>query len=209
LLKDRLRQLREERDLSQRDVAEMLHISVAAYGFYEQGRRDPGTEALNTLANFYGCSVDYLLGLTNVRERSIRISEQNSVPVPLIGVIRAGVPIMASENIEGYVLVSPEEARNGQYFYLRVSGDSMNNARIFDGDLVYVRQQKDVDTRDIAVVIVDGENATVKRVIKSDDGIILQPESTNPTHVPQYFKSNDPELRIVGKVMHVKFKVST
>jgi repressor LexA len=82
----------------------------------------------------------------------------------------------------------------------------MANARISDGDLVYVRKQDDVDSRDIAVVMVNGEDATIKRVIKMDDGVILQPESSNSAHLPLLFRRSD-DFKIIGKVMHVKFKV--
>lgn len=208
MLGDRLRQLREERSLAQADLGKLLSVSGAAYGAYERGERDPSTETLGLLADFYDCSVDYILGLTNVRKKSIRIDDKNAVPVPVIGVIRAGTPVLAAENIEGYVLVTPEEAQDGEdYFYLRVSGDSMANAGIHDGYLVYVRRQPDVDNRDIAVVIVDGENATLKRIIKTPDGVILQPESNNPKHVPVFFKSMTDDFKIIGKVLHVKFQV--
>lgn len=207
LLKDRLRQLRQEHNLTQSDVARNLHMSASAYGYYEQGIRDPSTESLQILSQLYSCSVDYLLGLTNVQKQSVSITANNTVPIPVLGNIKAGVPVLASENIETYALVTPEEARNGEYFYLRVSGDSMANARICDGDLVYVRRQEDVDSRDIAVVMVDAENATIKRVIKTDDGVILQPESSNPQHVPLYFRRGG-DFRIIGKVIHVKFSIN-
>lgn len=207
MLKERLKQLREERGLSQAKVGMYLHLTTAAYGYYEQGVRNPHTEVLEKLADLYDCSVDYLLGLTNVRKRSVRVGESNSVPIPVLGVIRAGMPVLAAENTEGYILVTREEAANGEYFYLRVTGDSMTNANIREGYLVFVRKQSDVDNRDIAIVMVNGEDATIKRVLKTDDGIILQPESSNPAHVPQFFRKGD-DFRIIGKVIHVKFEVS-
>lgn len=206
MLAERLKTLREERGLTQADLGELLHLSSTAYGYYERGERDPSTETLQALADFYNCSVDYLLGLTDVRKRSVRVGAGNSVPVPILGVIRAGTPVLASENIEGYVLVSPDEAANGDYFYLRVAGDSMANARIREGDLVYVRRQSEVDSRDIAVVMMGNEDATVKRLIRTDDGIILQPESPNAKHVPAFFPRGRGDFRIIGKVLHVKFK---
>lgn len=207
MLAERLRQLREERGFSQESVAKRINISRAAYGFYEAGKRDIGTVALQTLADLYDCSVDYILGITDVRKRSLRVNATNCVPIPVVGVIRAGTPVLATENTEGYVLVTREEAENGDFFYLRVAGDSMTNARIADGDLVYVRQQNDVDNRDIAVVMVDGENATIKRVLKTADGIILQPESPNTAHIPLFYHRGEGDFKIIGKVLHVKFKV--
>ncbi len=204
MLKDRLKELREERGLSQQDVGDVVNLTHAAYGYYERGDRDPSTETLAKLADFYDCSVDYILGLTNVRKKSIRIDEKNAVPIPVLGVIRAGTPILASENIEGYVAVTPREAADGDYFYLRVTGDSMNNAGIKEGYLVYVRRQDDVDHRDIAVVIINGDDATLKRIIKTESGIYLQPESSNPAHLPMFFTGGKGDFHIIGKVLHWK-----
>ena len=90
------------------------------------------------------------------------------------------------------------------YIYIRVEGNSMINARIHDGDLVLVRKQSDVQTGDIAVVVIDDEEATLKRVLKKENILVLQPE--NPSY-PSYIFSGEEQnrVRIVGKVMHVKF----
>lgn len=131
----------------------------------------------------------------------------SSVRVPVLGAVHAGLPAFAMENIEEYETVDAAELSPGYtYFYLRVEGDSMINARICPGDLVFVRKQEDVESGDIAVVMVDGENATLKRVLKKNDLIILQAE--NPKYDPLLFTPEDSaRLRIIGKVVHVKFRV--
>lgn len=202
---DRLRELREERAMTQSNLAALLCVRNTSISRYEKSEREPDYETLKQIAELFDVATDYLLDRTPNRQGiPQKIENKNTIPIPVLGVIKAGQPILASGHIEGYILVSPEEARNGEYFYLRVSGDSMNNARICDGDLVFVRCQPDVDNRDIAVVLIDGDNATLKRVIKTDDGVILQPESTNPAHAPAYFPKGKGDFRIIGKVMHWK-----
>lgn len=206
---DRLKNLRIERNMTQLDLANILCVRSNTVSRYEMSDHDPGSETVAKLAELFNVSADYLLGRTpNRKGIPNKIDEQNTVPIPILGVIRAGSPILAIENIEGYVPVTPEEASGGEYFYLRVSGDSMDKARIFNGDLVYVRAQNDVDSRTIAVVVIDGENATLKRVIKTPAGVFLQPESSNPEHMPMFFPEGKGDFRIIGRVMHVKFKVN-
>lgn len=134
-------------------------------------------------------------------------SEQNAIPIPVIGVVHAGIPTFAKEDIESYEYIDPSEISNPHlYFYLRVEGDSMENARIYAGDLVFVRKQSDVESGDIAVVMIDDELATLKRVIKKKDTLVLQPE--NSKYAALIFKDKDLDrVHIIGKVLHVKFKL--
>ncbi len=130
---------------------------------------------------------------------------QSYISIPIIGSIHAGSPTFAMEDVEGYEPVSHSEiSHSHSYFYLRVEGDSMINARIHSGDLVFVRKQEDVESGDIAVVMIDGESATLKRVLKKPPLIILQPE--NPAYETLYFSPQEASrLQIIGKVLHVKF----
>ena len=123
--------------------------------------------------------------------------------VPILGTIRAGEPIYAAENIEGYELVPADDLRGGEYFFLRVKGDSMIGARIQDGDLVLVRRQEDVDDGDIAVILVGPEEATLKRLYRTDGKWILQP--ANPNYKPLVIDKVD--VKIIGKVVRVQFEV--
>lgn len=134
-------------------------------------------------------------------------SSQGAIAIPVIGAVHAGMPSFAAENIESYEYIDPQEISSSHsYFYLRVEGDSMENARIFSGDLVFVRRQSDVENGEIAVVIIDNEMATLKRVLKKNDTLFLQPE--NSKYTPLIFTSEDiHRVLIVGKVLHVKFKL--
>lgn len=116
--------------------------------------------------------------------------------IPLLGTIACGEPILAAENIEA--LINADEDLNAD-FALRCKGDSMINARIFDGDIVYIREQPDVEDGEIAAVLV-GEEATLKRVYKYPSKVVLRPE--NPLYDDMiYSKEEMNEVRILGKAV--------
>lgn len=116
--------------------------------------------------------------------------------IPLLGTIACGEPILATENIEA--LINADENLNAD-FALRCKGDSMINARIFDGDIVYIREQPDVEDGEIAAVLV-GEEATLKRVYKYPSKVVLRPE--NPLYDDMiYSKEEMNEVRILGKAV--------
>lgn len=125
--------------------------------------------------------------------------------IPILGRISAGLPLYADEHVEGYSLTD----LNGgaEYFGLRVHGDSMNALRINDGDIIIVRRQEEVDQGEVAVVLVDDEDATVKRFYSSDTTVTLMPQSTNPEHKPQLYDLRKTSIRILGKVVKVEFLI--
>ena len=133
------------------------------------------------------------LVVIHTRERSVK-------KVPLVGTVAAGFPILAEENIEAYVPTSADTARTEGMFYLRVSGDSMINAAILEGDLVLVRPQPFVEQGEIAVVRI-GDEATVKRFFRFGNRIELYPE--NPNYKPIVYWEGDEDVRVVGKVTAV------
>ena len=125
---------------------------------------------------------------------------------PILGIVKAGYNMYAEENILGYEEVTEQESKQGD-FYLRVCGDSMINARIFEGDLLYVKSCNDVDSGQIAIVLIGNEEATVKRVIKKDKLLIL--EAANPHVENRYFSQQEIEelpVRIIGRVLYNKVK---
>jgi repressor LexA len=115
-----------------------------------------------------------------VQDAEVDQKRRNAVSVPIIGSVAAGAPILAEQNIEDHLLLSPEHARDG-YFLLRVRGDSMINAGIFDGDLVLVRPQHEASNGSIVVAMIDGD-ATVKRFERSNGHVKLIAE--NPAYEP-------------------------
>lgn len=196
---NRMKQLRESKGLNMREAARQLSMPYTTYVNYEKGVREPNSETLIDIANFYETSIDYLVGKVN--DNGVAAPD-NVLPmpemriIPLIGTIACGEPILATENIECDVSV-PEHVIAD--FALRCKGDSMINARIFDGDIVYIRQQPTVNDGEIAAVLIDDE-ATLKRVRLFPDHISLEPE--NPQFRPfVYWGEEMNSIRILGKAV--------
>ena len=198
---DRLRALRTGRGLSQMDFAKQIRISKSSVNMYERGEREPSFETLEAIADYFNVDMDYLLGKSDMVRKAQSIPS-NIIPmpefrkIPLIGSIACGAPILAEEHIEEYIDI-PRHIHAD--FALTCRGDSMINARIFDGDMVYIRQQDTVENGEIAAVLIDGE-ATLKRVQLFDDHISLEPE--NPQYRPLvYWGEEMNAIRILGKAV--------
>ena len=127
-------------------------------------------------------------------------TERDFLEIPLIGRVAAGAPILAEQHVEDTFVIDGSMARGGKHFALRVRGDSMKNAGIFDGDVVIVRHDAAVRSGDIAVVVI-GEEATVKRYFPRKEKILLFPE--NDDYEPIEVKPSDPDVRVAGKVVGV------
>ncbi|CVK19670.1 transcriptional repressor LexA [Sporomusa sphaeroides] len=123
--------------------------------------------------------------------------QKNITPVPLVGRVTAGTPILAVENIEETYPLPTELVGNDDVFMLTVQGDSMIEAGILDGDYILIRSQNTARNGDIIVALIDEEEATVKRFFKEKDCIRLQPE--NPAMEPIYSR----QVTILGKVIGV------
>lgn len=200
---NRLKQLRKEINKSMADVARDLNIPYTTYVNYEKDTREPNSETLIALADYFRCSVDFLICRSNNRIDESNLSKIKNiepiptmVKVPLLGTIACGEPILAEENIEDYINM-PENTKGT--FALRCKGDSMINARIFDGDIVYIREQPDVENGEIAAVLIENE-ATLKRVYKNENSVELRPE--NPMYKPIVFYNEDiNKIKILGKAV--------
>lgn len=194
MFKNKLKELRAKRGITQPMLAHALHVSVGAVGNWETGNRKPDTDMLDRIARYFDVSVDYLLGRTSapsVGTGVLPLPEMREIP--LLGDIACGSPILAEENAEETV---PLPAHITADFCLRCKGDSMIGARIYDGDIVYIRRQSDVDDGQIAAVLIDDE-ATLKRVYKENGSMILQAE--NPAIKPMVFTARDAaSVRILG-----------
>lgn len=125
---------------------------------------------------------------------------------PILGYVKAGYDMFASENLLGYEEVTTKEAQQGDY-YLKVQGDSMSGSRIYEGDLVFVKSCHDVKNGDIAVVMLEHNEVTIKKVIKKEQSIILM--ATNPKYEPKIYTASDVmerNIQIIGKVIHSKIQ---
>ena len=131
---------------------------------------------------------------------TLRMPVSPSVALPIVGTVRAGHLAPAIEDIQGYFSVDPMAVKGSDCFFLRVSGESMINAGIFDGDLALVQPQPTADNRDTVVAMIDGE-VTLKWFHREKDHIRLQP--ANPNMAPIIIRPEDGEFSIVGKVIGV------
>ena len=203
---ERLKLLRTSKGLSQADFAKQIKISKSSVNMYERGEREPSFKTLEQIADYFNVDMDYLLGKSDIVNKAQWSSQipvaTNIIPmpqmrrIPLVGTIACGEPILAEENIEEYISIP--KGLSGD-FALTCKGDSMINARIFDGDIVYIRQQDTVENGEIAAVLIDGE-ATLKRVRLFDDHISLEPE--NPMYKPfVYWNEEMNTVRILGKAV--------
>jgi len=191
----RIKNARKDAKLTQAEVAQRLGITYQAISNYERGVTRIDTDTLLKLCSIYGISINSIVG-----EGSTMVANILPIPsmrqVPLLGTIACGAPVLAQENIDGSVSM-PDHIHAD--FALRCKGDSMINARIFDGDIVYIRQQDTVNDGEIAAVLIDDE-ATLKRVRLFPDHIVLEPE--NPQYRPLSYWGTDAEtVRILGKAV--------
>lgn len=200
MFNERLKTLRIQRKMTQSELAKKIYISQPAYSKYEVGTASPNPETLSKIADALDVSVDYLLGSGSQPARP------GYIRVPVLGRVAAGIPIDAIEEVIDWEDISAEAAGDGEYFGLQIKGHSME-PKISDGDVVIVRRQPDVDSGDIAVVLVNGDDATVKRIKKSPQGVTLIP--SNPAYEPMYYTNAEIEslpVQILGRVVELRAK---
>lgn len=199
-IKDILKNRRTELGLTQLDVANAVGVSEATVSRWESGDiANMKRSRIASLASVLKMSPSIIMGLNEEHEAHM---PSNIIPmpamrkVPLVGSIACGTPILAEENLDGTV-EAPDHVRAD--FALRCKGDSMINARIFDGDIVYIRQQESVEHGEIAAVLI-GDEATLKRVYIYDDCISLEAE--NPQYKPMVYRGEEMNnIRILGKAV--------
>ena len=190
--KDNLRYLRKSNHMSQDELADKLgYKSFTSVQKWEDGTAFPRVSTLNKIAEIFDVDVDHLLNL------NIRTSQ---VAVPILGEVKAGYDMYANEDIYGYEYCNNSEYGPGEYFYLKVKGDSMIDMRIGEGDIVYVRKQNYLDDKDIGVFLLDNNEVTIKKASFNEDSITLK--AANPAYPDRSFAPD--EVKILGKVLHNK-----
>lgn len=199
---DRLTEALNANSLKQADLVKMTGIDKSSISLYFSGKTVPKGDKLYKLAVALGVTPEWLSGF-NV---PMNPKEKRTFRIPVLGTVRAGYPAEAVENILDYEEITEDLARSGEFFALRVNGNSME-PRFVDGDVVIVRKQEDVDSGDIAIMLVNGDEATIKKVQKFDGGINLIP-SNSAYDVITYSNKEIAELPVqcIGKVIELRAK---
>ena len=207
--KTRLKQLRNEKKINQRELANFLKVAPSTISMYESGQREPNFEVLESLADFFNVDLNYLLGKSD-KTTKLMIEDISPKPqgikIPVLGTVAAGIPISAVEDILDYEEIPQSWQNQGEFFGLRIKGDSMK-PDINNGDTVIVKQQSTANNGDVVIALVNGDDATCKKFEKLDNGIILI--SNNSEYSPMYFSNEEVNTKpvvIIGKVVELRRK---
>lgn len=217
--------LLSEKGVSAYRVAQETGVSTATLTSWKKGIYTPKPEKLQKLADYFEVQLEYLTGASEYKTKTeemlkhfdditdlpslrsqIKDAKIGTIQIPVLGEVAAGVPINAEENWIDYECISEHLAATGDYFGLRIKGDSMS-PRISEGDTVIVRQQEDAESGDIVIVLINGDYATCKRLMKYAEGISLI--SFNPAYEPMTFSNKECEtkpVKIIGKVVENRQK---
>lgn len=194
---ERIKEARKSAGLTQLELAKKTELSRSYIGDIEKDRYNPSVSTLQLIATATNTPLEDLLPSTKTVSPTGR-----GVRIPVLGRVVAGIPIEAVEEILDYEEITPELAATGEFFALQVKGDSML-PKLEEGDVVIVKKQADVETGDIAIVLVNGDEATIKQVKKVTGGIMLY--GFNPDVYEPHFYSNQQieelPVRILGKVI--------
>lgn len=196
----KLHDLRKQNNMTLEEVGNAVGVGKSTVRKWETGeianmRRDK----ISKLAEALHTTPAYLMGW----DESLSVA---AVRIPVLGKVAAGIPITAVENIIDYEEIPSSMAETGEYVALQIKGSSME-PRMFEGDIVIVKVQPTVDSGEVAVVIINGNEATVKKVQLRPDGIVLQP--FNSSYDPMFYTNEDIEripVRIFGKVVECRQK---
>ena len=195
---DKLKSLRKTKGITQEQLANVLGVTQQAVGRYEKGLNMPDNNILLKIADYFHVSLDSLQG------RNIGLYEINERKhIPVIGSVRCGAGGLAYELIDEYISID-DTYRADEMRGFRAVGDSME-AEIHEGDICLVHLQEEVPDGAIAVVVIDGEEGTMKRVHHTAGAVVLQ--SINPNYPPRVFTGADvSRVHIVGRVVEVRHK---
>lgn len=213
-LGNKLKSLRVERGLTMEELTNSfnelydLNLSRSSISRWENGVREPSNSNLSAYAKYFNVSLDWLLGLNADSNDDEKESLIRGVKIPVLGTIVAGLPITAVENIIDYEEIPQEMAKTGEYFALVVKGSSME-PKIYEGDVVIVKKQSTVDNGDIAIVLVNGNEATIKQIQRSQSGITLVGfnVAVYPPHIYTNEEIEDLPVNVIGKAVEVRRKL--
>ncbi|MDO4473849.1 MAG: XRE family transcriptional regulator [Eubacteriales bacterium] len=221
LIYDRIRMLCKEKGVTVTGTE--MELGFARGSLCKIDKNKPSMERLQKLADYFKVEADWLVGASEYRTKREMLQHFDDITdipalrseifrlergsqIPVLGEVAAGQPIFAEEKYIGYEDISEKMAKSGTFFGLKIKGDSMS-PRISEGDTVIVRQQEDAESGDVVIVLINGETATCKRLMKYAEGITLL--SFNPTYEPMTFSNKEileKPVKIIGKVVENRQK---
>lgn len=201
---DNLKLLRTNNNLTMSQLASEIGVSRSLISKYEKGEREPGREILMLLSKRFNVTVDFLIGAEKdiIRTR-----------IPVIGTSAGGIPVEAIQEYiddtdpDTWEEITEQQAASGSFVAVKIKGDSMA-PRIMDGDTVIVRLQNDLENGETGIIMVNGNEATCKKIKKRPEGVILIPN--NPAYEPMFYSNDDIKnlpVKIYGKVIEVRGKL--
>lgn len=186
--------------LPQSEIAKRINISPQTFNTWIQGKAIPRMGKIQLLADYFKIEKSDLI------EEKSNITISQGIKIPVLGSVPAGIPITAVEDILDYEEIPQLWANQGEFFALKIKGDSME-PRMQSGDVVIVRQQSSADSGDTVIVLINGDEATCKKLEKTSNGIMLI--STNTKYSPMFFSQeeiNELPVVILGKVVENRQK---
>lgn len=199
----KLREIRKQNNMSQQELARILGVTQATLSGWENEKYQIDNKSLMTCAELFEVSLDTLFG----RNSDSSPTPKKGKKIPVLGRVAAGIPIDAITDVLDYEEIDESLARTGEFFGLKIKGDSME-PRIKDGDVVIVRQQPEVESGQIAIVRVNGDDATCKKLIMHENGVSLV--SLNPSYSPMFYTAEEiinKPMQIIGRVVELRGKL--
>ena len=197
-----LKKIRQDNSLTQEELAKKINTSRSNIANYENDKNMPSIDILEKLSEIFNCSIDYLLGKSDIKNPDLK---SKLFLIPIVGKVAAGQPIFANENIEGYLpidplmynLISPDG-----FFFLQIQGESMNKL-IKNGSFALIKKQEYAENGDVIVAIVNGDNeATIKRYKQlNEQFVMLEPVSEDSSFQPITIDLKSTKFSIIGKVV--------
>lgn len=198
---NRVKELRKKNNISQEKLSKLLNTTQSNISGWESDKWQPDNDNLIKMCDIFNCSLDYLLGRDYADH-----PQKTGVKIPVLGTIPAGIPIEAIQDVLDYEEISQELANTGDFFALKVQGDSMLPT-IKNGDVVIIKKQEDADSGKICVVMINGFDATLKEIKKDPQGLWVLPHNPNAEFKPAFFSNKEIEevpVRIVGVAIEIR-----
>ena len=201
IISKRIQEVLDKNDMTQSDLAKILSVSESTVGKWILMKSIPRMGIIQKLSDYFNVPKSYFLEESSTYHAK-------GVRIPVLGRVAAGIPIEAIEDVEDWEEIPESMAKKGEYFALRIKGDSML-PEIKEGDVVIVRKQPCVDSGEIAIVLVNGTDATCKKIQKQESGITLIGYNT-AVYSPTFYtikQIEDLPVRVLGKVVEVRRKL--